>query len=126
MALAQVGQAETWAAEITPGLLERGAEIEERLGLPLGYLESARVQLARLLMRRGEVERPRAILEELEAMAAARGDEDTRVLLLWGLSTLEWLAGRWQPALEHAAAAHELGEQIQIRIPARWSDASRR
>ncbi len=115
VALGQVGHAETWAAEMTPGLLERGAEIEERLGLSLGYLESARVQLARLLMRRGEVERPRAILEELEAMAAARGDEDTRVLLLWGLSTLEWLAGRWQSALEHAAGAHELGEQTQIR-----------
>ncbi len=98
-----------------PGLLERGAEIEERLGLSLEYLASARVQLARLLMRLGEVERPRAIFEELEAMAVARGDEDTRVLLLWALGTLEWLAGRWQRALAHAAAAHELGEQTQIR-----------
>ena len=36
-AIARVGQVETWAAEITPGLLQRGAEMEERLGLALDY-----------------------------------------------------------------------------------------
>ena len=70
-----VGHAETWAAEVTPGLLERGVEIEERLGLSLEYYESPRVALGRLLVRSGEIERARAILEELEAEAAARGDE---------------------------------------------------
>ncbi len=45
-------------------------------GLVLEYLESPRVYLARLLMRLGELDRARAILEELEAQAAARGDED--------------------------------------------------
>ena len=33
------------------------------------------------------------------------------MLLLWSLSTLDWQAGRLQRALEHAAVAHELGEQ---------------
>ena len=53
----RLGQAETWAAEITPGLLERGAEIEERLGLVLEYCESPRYPLRRLLMRLGEIDR---------------------------------------------------------------------
>jgi hypothetical protein len=65
-AIARLGQAETWAAEVTPGLLERGAEIEERLGLELEYMESPRVGLARLLFRRGELDRATTILHELE------------------------------------------------------------
>ena len=113
VAIARIGQAETWAAEITPGLLERGAEIEESLGLWLGYLEGARLPFARLLMRLGEIERPRVILEQLESEAAARGDEDTRGLVLWVLSLLEWLDGRWPRALEHAATAYELCQQTQ-------------
>ena len=108
-AIAHAGHAETWAAEITPGLLERGAEIEGRLGLTLEYTTSPRTYLARLLMRLGEIERPRVMLEELEAGASARGDEVTRAHVLWYLSLLEWLAGRWQLALDHATAADEAG-----------------
>ena len=107
VAIAKEGHAEMWAGEVTPGLLERGAEIEERFGLELEYRESPRLLLARRLMRAGEIERPRAILEESQAKAAARGDEVTRLLVLWYLSMLEWLAGNLQQALEYAAAAHE-------------------
>jgi DNA-binding CsgD family transcriptional regulator len=110
--IARRTQAEMWAAEITPGLLERGVEIEERLGLELDYSESPRLYLARLLMRRGELDRARALLDELEAIAVARGNEDTRRETVWYLCVLEWLAGRWQRALDHATTAHELGEQI--------------
>ena len=52
------------------------------------------------------------------AGAVARGDEQTRANILWSLSMLEWLAGRLQRALEHAKAAYELGEQIEIRMNA--------
>ena len=62
-----------WASEITPGLLERGAEIEERLGLSLEHVESPRWWLTRLLMRQGELDRSRAMLDELQARAVARG-----------------------------------------------------
>jgi DNA-binding CsgD family transcriptional regulator len=106
--IARVGQAEMWAGEITPGLLERGAEIEQRLGLVLDYLESPRVSLARLLIRLAEIERARAIFEDVRATAAARGDEGTLAQALWHLTTLAWLAGSWERAFEHAAAAHEL------------------
>ncbi len=113
VAIARLGQVETYAAEITPGLLERGAEIEERLGLVLEYSSSPRYALARLLMRRGEIDGPRAVLEELESKASARGDEGTRLMVLWTLSLLEWLAGRWSLALGHATVAQELVEQTQ-------------
>ncbi len=115
MAIAQVGRAENWAAEITPGLLERGVEIEERLGIALEYGESPRVVLGRLLIRFGQFDRARVLLEESEANAAARGDELTRVLILGRLSTLEWYACRWPRAVDYAAAAIELVEQTGPR-----------
>jgi DNA-binding CsgD family transcriptional regulator len=119
--ICRAGHAETWAGEITPGLLERGAEIEERCGLQLEFLDSPRAILTRLLMRLGEIDRPRAMLEELERTAATRGDEVSRVLVTWYLALLEWYAGRWQHALEHAAAAHELGAQTGFPHNLAWA-----
>ena len=110
--IARVAQVEVWAAEVTPGLLERGVEIEERLGLDLDYSNSPRVYMPRLLMRLGEIDRARTLLEEVDARAVARGHEYTHMNRLWYLAMAEWLAGRWQRALEHAAAAHEVTEQI--------------
>ena len=119
--IARAAHLEMYAAEVTPGLIERGVEIEERLDLPLEYVESPRAFLARLLMRRGDLDRARAILDELEAQAAARGDEETRILILWQLGSVEWLAGRWARALEHASSAHELGEQTQFFHRLGWA-----
>jgi DNA-binding CsgD family transcriptional regulator len=112
-AIARLGHTATWTGEPTREILEAGAEIEEREGLTLEYLESPRVALARLLVRLGELDRARAILEEFEAKAEARGDESTRAEVVWRLSLLEWLAGRWQRALGHAEVALELSEQAQ-------------
>jgi DNA-binding CsgD family transcriptional regulator len=120
VAIAHAGRAETWSAEITPGLLERGAEIEERLGLALEYSNSPRFALARLLERLDELDRARAVFEELEAKAVARGDEGTRVCVLWPLIMLDWLAGRWQQALANAAVAHELTEQTDHPQARAW------
>ena len=119
--IARRAHLEMYAAEVTPGLLERGVEIEERLDLQLEYVQSPRAFFARLLMRQGELDRARAILDELEAKAAARGDEETRILLLWHLGSLEWLAGRWARALEHASSAQELGEQTQFFHRLGWA-----
>ena len=58
-------------ARVTPGLLERGVEIEERLGLELEYYDSPRYALGRQLMRLGTRTGARAILEELETEAVA-------------------------------------------------------
>ncbi len=112
-AIAYAGQSETYSTEITPGLLERGVEIEERLGLELEWNLSPRYALARRLMRLGEIDRTRTILEEMETRALGRGDEGSGAMILWPLAMLEWLAGRWQRALEHSAAAYELTVQTQ-------------
>ena len=112
VAIARVGHAEVWAAETpTPGLVERGVEIEARLGLSLEYYESPRVALARMLGGAGEIERAHAIFEELEQNAIERGDEGSRGHVLWRLSLMEWYMGRWHHALEHATAALEIAEQ---------------
>ena len=52
------------------------------------------------------------MLEEAEASSAASGDAFTRTHALWYLSILEWLAGRWQLALAHAATANDVTEQL--------------
>ncbi len=119
-AISYTGQAETYHGETTSGLLERGLEIEERLGLELEWNWSPSFALGRRLMRFGETDRARVIFERLEAQAASRGDEVTRVMVLWSLTALEWLAGRWSLALEHAAAAYELTEQTQHAHARHW------
>ena len=112
-AIARAGTTEVYAAEITPGLLERGAEIEERLGLRLEYFESPGASLARLLERTGDLDRAKSILVRLEARAEARGDELARASLIFNSVLPEWLAGDWGKALERAEIARELAEQIQ-------------
>jgi DNA-binding CsgD family transcriptional regulator len=114
VAIARTGHAEMWAADITSGLLERGAEIEERQGLQLEVLDSPRWLLARRLLRQGEIERARTILEECERTALARGDENDRALVGWNLALVEWLTGRWPQALDRAIAAHEVAEVNQL------------
>ena len=108
-AISRIGLAETYAAEVTPGLLERGVELEERLGLDVEHWASPRFEYCRLLVARGEIERPRAMLAALTESAEARGDEGTKMMCLWRLGQVEWLAGRWASALEHVtvgARAH--------------------
>jgi DNA-binding CsgD family transcriptional regulator len=43
------------------------------------------------------------------------------VLVTWYLALLEWYAGRWQHALEHAAAAHGLGAQTGFPHNLAWA-----
>jgi DNA-binding CsgD family transcriptional regulator len=121
VAIARLGTGEMYAGVITPGLLERGVAIEERIGLPLDYFDSPRCALARQLMYLGELDWPRGILDELQATAGARGDEGTRAMTLWWLSVLEWLAGRWQFALDHSLTAYELAEQTQHAHARVWA-----
>ena len=119
-AIARVGLAETYAAEVTPGILERGVELEERLGLDLENWQSPRYEYSRRLISTGEIERPRAVLEDLAEAAETRGDEGTKMMCLWMLGQLEWLAGHWPRALEHAIEAYELTDQTQYAHSRAW------
>lgn len=113
--IGRVASAEQFGLEMTPGLLERGVTLEEGLPQRLEYPESPIVAFARRLVLLGELDRARDIINREEQMAAARGDEGTHGQLLFYLVMLEWKAGRWQRALEHAALALELGEQLGDR-----------
>jgi DNA-binding CsgD family transcriptional regulator len=119
-AIAQVGGLETRIGGITRGLLERGAEIEERLTRPLEHHQSPRDVLARRLTRWGALEQARGILEELESRAAASGDEVSCAFFHWRLATLEWLAGNWHRALAHAGSAQEVAEQSSHIVHLAW------
>ena len=118
--IAKVGHAETYAAEPTPGLVERGAEIEGRLETGLAHLDSPRFVLARRLLLSGEVGRAAAALEKLESDASARGDDYSQDLILWHRAWARWAAGRLRAALELADRAQELGGQIQKWHESAW------
>jgi DNA-binding CsgD family transcriptional regulator len=111
-AIARVAMAETWVLDITTGLLERGVELERRLPEPLEFHESPTIALARRLICLSELDRARSLLEEAATSAGERGDEGTRGHILFHLIMLEWFAGQWDDALERAAVALELGQQL--------------
>src|SRR5262249_15802573 len=68
--IARLVTVEGYAAEITPGLIERGVELEEGLARPMDYYyESPKYAFARLQMRLGELDLARQLLEEQEAAA---------------------------------------------------------
>jgi DNA-binding CsgD family transcriptional regulator len=119
-AIARTGMAETYIAEVTPGMLERGADIERRLDLVLEHFDSPCFWLSRHLIRLGDTEQAREILGVLDSAASARGDEASRAMVRWTLCMLEWLAGRWSFAIEHAAVARELGEQTGYLLAHLW------
>ena len=82
--------------------------------------QSPRYEYSRRLISTGEIERPRAVLEELAEAAETRGDEGTKMMCLWMLGQLEWLAGHWSRALEHAVEAYELTDQTQYAHSRAW------
>ena len=126
-AIARLGNVEMYAAEITPGLLERGVEIEERLELPLEYVDSPRVRSARRLMRLGELERPRGDPRGARGHApAARGDEGREQWPFGQLSRARVARRSLAAGARPRLTAHELAEQTQTSSPGLGWDGSRR
>src|SRR5262249_41484955 len=118
--IARLGQIEMWAGEVTPGLLERGAELALRAGLPLDYWTNPRFWLARLRMRQGRLGEARAMFTALESETVARGDEQTRAHILWYQSMREWLGGSLELALDRANEGCALGEQMRFANNGGW------
>ena len=114
--IGHVAIAEGRAGDFTPGLVERGVEIEQRLALQLQYHESPSVSLSRRLAGQGNLDRARALLEEIETNAAARGDERLRAQAHAARARIEWFAGNWQLALDLATEAYELHDRIQHEV----------
>jgi DNA-binding CsgD family transcriptional regulator/DNA polymerase III delta prime subunit len=112
-AIARVGMAETWTLQVTPGLLEQGVQIEQRLQRLLEFHESPRVTLARRLMCLAEFDSARPLLEEADDRAKASGDEGTHAHVLFHRFQVEWFSGRWDQADRLASAALELAEQLR-------------
>jgi DNA-binding CsgD family transcriptional regulator len=119
--IGRLGQVEMWAGEVTPGLLERGAEIALRERIALDFLTNPRFWLGRLRVRQGRLDEARAMLAELEAESEARGDEQTRCHTVWYRVILEWFCGNLQPALDLATEAYEVGEQTRFPSNAGWN-----
>jgi DNA-binding CsgD family transcriptional regulator len=113
VAIAHLGQLETYTLDVTPGLLERGVAIEEALGRPLDFFSSPSAMHAVHLFLNDDLDRARALLEDAGVRAAERGAEVERAWVHFYLMWLEWLAGRWQAALGHIAEAKELAGQAQ-------------
>ena len=99
IALARLGLMETWAMEMTPGLLERGVEIEAQLPDPLLFSESPTYFLAVRLHEIGELDRARPMFERFDAGAAERGDEHSRMWCALQLTETEGSAGNLRLAL---------------------------
>jgi ATP/maltotriose-dependent transcriptional regulator MalT len=118
-AMSYVGFLETWVLEITPGLLERGVDLERGLSEPLTFHDSPTFALAVRCLQHDRLDVARALLEELGATAEAHGDEHTRGFCLLELMHVEWYAGRLDRAMHYAEATRDLAEQIaapQLRL----------
>jgi len=108
-ALARTACIETFALDLTPGLMDRALAADLTVDHPVGWHENPPLMLAvAVLHGRDDLELARSLLAEVEAVALDRGDEDTRPWAVMQLMILEWHAGRWTQALEHASAAREL------------------
>jgi DNA-binding CsgD family transcriptional regulator len=112
-AIARVAMAETWTLQVTPGLLEHGLEIEQRLPRPLEFHESPRVTLARRLMCLADFDGARSLLAEADDRATATGDEGTHAHVLFHRFQVEWFSGNWDQADRLASDALELAEQLR-------------
>ena len=111
VALGRVGILETWALDVTPGLLERGVALEQGLASPSWFNDSPAFMLTQRLYETDELDRSRSMLEEMERRAQERGDEHTRQWVVLQLLIVEWYAGRCGRALQHAAVAREIAAQ---------------
>jgi DNA-binding CsgD family transcriptional regulator len=59
-----------------------------------------------------EIDRARAVFQEVDGAASARGDPEPRAIALWYLSYIEWRAGNWEAAAQNGAESLELSSQL--------------
>jgi DNA-binding CsgD family transcriptional regulator len=103
--LAEVCLMETWASQITPGLIERGLYLQERDPTPLVFADSPRFVQGLRHMYVDRLDEARSLLEAELADAERRGDDPTCAWVLNALTELECRAGNLRAAAERAADA---------------------
>ncbi|WP_437588278.1 protein kinase domain-containing protein [Sorangium sp. So ce1000] len=87
-------------------------------------LDRVRQHLRVLAARRGPAEREEAVLAEVSAWAAARGDAEAEASLADWLGRLRYRQGRFEEAAQLHACAAEAGRWTTARIDARLNGAS--
>ena len=112
MALATVGGLETWLLDVTPGLLQRGADIEQGLDDLLVFHDSPSFYLGVQGSLQDDLDGARSVMQDLVESAERRGDEQTRGWGLLMLIDVDRQAGRLTEALGHADSARAIVEQM--------------
>jgi DNA-binding CsgD family transcriptional regulator len=79
-------------------------------------VQEATQAFANTLAPRSRRDEARALLER-EYRESCERDERRSARALWGLSWVEFWAGRWELAAEHAARAHDISIQYGIEVP---------
>jgi tetratricopeptide (TPR) repeat protein len=118
VAIGRLGYLEACRLEVTPGLFERGMEIEDALPEPLFFLESPSFFHAVALFNLGDLDRSRELLTAMLASAIRSGDEHARLWMHLQLVIVEWWAGRPSRSLRHAEAGREIAQQTgELQYP---------
>jgi DNA-binding CsgD family transcriptional regulator len=112
-AIACVSLLETFLLEATPGLLERGVELERGLGRPLRFQESPAFVWVIRLIHVDEIDEARRVLDELTDAVERHGDEHSRAYCGLEATNLELLAGRLDRAVEHGRRTMSLAEELE-------------
>jgi DNA-binding CsgD family transcriptional regulator len=110
-AIAFASHFETLAARVTPGLLERGVELE-RSGADSGHYYRPSVVLGLRHLYADRLDEARSLLESALRAATDDGDDYTRAGLLMHLSHLECRAGELARAEAHAEEGLMVAEQF--------------
>jgi DNA-binding CsgD family transcriptional regulator len=111
-AIACVSLLETFLLEATPGLLERGVELERGLGRPLRFQESPTFVWVIRLIHVDEIDEARRVLDELTEAVERHGDEHSRAYCGLEATNLELLAGRLDRAVEHGRSTMSLADEL--------------
>ena len=112
-AIACVSLLETFLLEATPGLLERGVELERGFGRPLRFQESPAFVWVIRLIHVDEIDEARRVLVELTEAVERHGDEHTRAYCGLEATNLELLAGRLDQAVEHGRRTLSLADELE-------------
>ena len=98
--------------DVTPGLLQRGADIEQGLDDLLTFHDSPTFILGLRRVLHDDLDGARSAMQDVMESAQRRGDEHTHGVKLLLLIDVERQAGRIAAALEHADTARAIVEQM--------------